>query len=132
MNAILEREFLSLLRSPKAVAIQAAVMILCGLLVIIRWPDGARVDFAVSRLGEIDGQPRQGGSSAQSLERGLGSIETDYINGEIVLLGRQHGIATPVNEAIQSAAHALATRRRAGRFSGDELRREIEGIARAS
>lgn len=53
MNAILEREFLSLLRSPKAVAIQAAVMILCGLLVIIRWPDGARVDFAGARSREV-------------------------------------------------------------------------------
>lgn len=92
----------------------------------------ARVAFAVSCLGEIDGRPRQGGSSAQSLERGLGSIETDYINGEIVMLGRQYGVPTPVNETIQAAAHALAIRRRTRPYSGDELRRASEGSARAS
>lgn len=47
---------------------------------------------------------RQGGSSWQSLARGLGSIETDYLNGEIVLLGRLHGVATPVNEVLQRVA----------------------------
>ncbi len=47
---------------------------------------------------------RQGGSSWQSLARGLGSIETDYLNGEIVLLGRLHGVPTPVNEVLQRAA----------------------------
>ncbi|MBL8850702.1 MAG: ABC transporter permease subunit [Planctomycetaceae bacterium] len=53
MNAILERELLSLLRSRKAFAIQAAVAILCGLLVLIRWPDGARVDLAGVRSREV-------------------------------------------------------------------------------
>ena len=28
-------------------------------------------------------------------------METDYLNGEIALLGRLHGIPTPVNEALQ-------------------------------
>lgn len=53
MNAILERELLSLLRSRKAFAIQAAVAILCGLLVLVRWPDGARVDLAGARSREV-------------------------------------------------------------------------------
>jgi 2-dehydropantoate 2-reductase len=54
------------------------------------------------------GSDRAGGSSWQSLERGVGSIEVDYLNGEIVLLGRLHGVPTPINEALQclSAAHA--------------------------
>jgi 2-dehydropantoate 2-reductase len=39
-------------------------------------------------------------SSWQSLARGTGSIEVDYLNGEIVLLGRIHGVATPVNERL--------------------------------
>ena len=38
-----------------------------------------------------------GGSSTQSLARGTGSIETDYLNGEIVLLGRLHGVPVPAN-----------------------------------
>ncbi|MET7458872.1 2-dehydropantoate 2-reductase N-terminal domain-containing protein [Nonomuraea sp. NPDC005501] len=49
----------------------------------------------------IDGVTRGGGSSWQSLARSSGSIETDYLNGEIVLLGRDHGVPTPVNEVLQ-------------------------------
>jgi 2-dehydropantoate 2-reductase len=49
----------------------------------------------------IEGQQRGGGSTWQSLERGLGSVETDYLNGEIVLLGRLHGVPTPANELMQ-------------------------------
>lgn len=52
--------------------------------------------------GKIDGAERiVGGSTWQSLERGAGSIETDYLNGEIVLLGKLHGVPTPVNRALQ-------------------------------
>lgn len=90
----------------------------------------ARVAFAVAAMGEIDGRPRSGGSSTQSLARGQGSIETDYINGEIVWLGRQHGVATPVNEAIQWAANELASRRRDRIFPPDELRARIDDLAR--
>lgn len=86
----------------------------------------ARVAFAVAAMGEIEGAPRTGGSSTQSLARGLSSIETDYVNGEIVLLGRTFGVPTPVNEAIVEAAHALASKRRVGPFTPAELRRGIE------
>ena len=49
----------------------------------------------------IGGAHRRAGSTWQSLERGLGTVETDYLNGEIVLLGRLHGVPTPVNELLQ-------------------------------
>ena len=49
------------------------------------------------RLQPVDGELRPGGSSWQSLARGVGTIETDYLNGEIVLLGRLHGVPTPAN-----------------------------------
>ena len=61
-------------------------------------------DFDSARRGNmmsiapVKGHTHPGGSSWQSLARGAGSIETDYLNGEIVLLGRLHGVATPVNE----------------------------------
>lgn len=51
-----------------------------------------------------------GSSSWQSLARGTGSIEADYLNGEIVLLGRLHGVPTPVNEMLQRVANDLAHR----------------------
>ncbi len=51
----------------------------------------------IMEMGEIAGAERGGDSSSQSLARGTGSIETDYLNGEIVLMGRLHGVPTPAN-----------------------------------
>ncbi len=56
----------------------------------------------------IAGKYRTGGSTHQSLERGTGHVETDWLNGEIVALGRLHGVATPVNAALQRVANAAA------------------------
>ncbi len=44
--------------------------------------------------------PHRGSSSWQSLARG-GTAEADYLNGEIVLLGRLVGFPTPVNAVLQ-------------------------------
>src|SRR6266849_2224173 len=58
------------------------------------------------------------GSSWQSLQRGLGSIEADFLNGEIVRLGRLHAIPTPYNQVLQEVANAMATRRdKPGKYS---------------
>jgi 2-dehydropantoate 2-reductase len=70
----------------------------------------------------IGGHERGGSSTWQSLARGTGTIETDYLNGEIVLLGRLHGVPTPLNEAIcrladDAVRHGLAP----GELSIDEL-----------
>jgi 2-dehydropantoate 2-reductase len=50
----------------------------------------------------------QGSSSWQSLARGTGTVEADWLNGEIVLLGRLHGVATPVNEVVRRLANRMA------------------------
>jgi 2-dehydropantoate 2-reductase len=60
------------------------------------------------RIGQIDGHQRVGSSSRQSLLRGTGSIEADYLNGEIAMLGHRYGVPTPVNEALQVWANRLA------------------------
>ena len=62
------------------------------------------------RLGvrEIAGRTRVGSSTWQSLARGTGAVEADYLNGEIVLLGRLHGVLTPVNELLNALAARLA------------------------
>jgi 2-dehydropantoate 2-reductase len=74
------------------------------------------------RLVEIDGAPRGGGSSWQSLNRGTGTIEADYLNGEIALLGRLHGVPTPLNDLLQRLANRFARERRAaGSLPFDEL-----------
>ena len=65
---------------------------------------------------------RPGSSSWQSLARGTGSIEADYLNGEIVLLGRIHGVPTPVNLLLQqTAARAAREGLRPGSLRVDEL-----------
>ncbi len=56
----------------------------------------------------VEGALRGGGSTWQSLARGAGSIETDDLNGEIVRLGEQHGVATPLNRALVSLARRAA------------------------
>ncbi|WP_328421880.1 ketopantoate reductase family protein [Streptomyces sp. NBC_00443] len=64
-------------------------------------------------LVPLDGAPRGGGSSWQSLTRGTGTIEADYLNGEIALLGRLHGVPTPLNDLLQRLANTFARERRA-------------------
>jgi 2-dehydropantoate 2-reductase len=65
------------------------------------------------RIQPVNGSPRGGGSSWQSLTRGTGSIEADYLNGEIVLLGREHGVPAPGNEMLQRLANQAARERKA-------------------
>jgi 2-dehydropantoate 2-reductase len=64
----------------------------------------------VLRIVPIDQRRRPGGSTFQSLARG-GTVEVDYLNGEIVLLGRLHDVPTPVNELLQRATHRAAAER---------------------
>ncbi|MCF3134961.1 ketopantoate reductase family protein [Streptomyces olivochromogenes] len=82
-------------------------------------------------LVPLEGAPRGGGSSWQSLSRGTGTIEADHLNGEIVLLGRLHGVPTPLNELLQRLANAFARERRApGSMPVAELvRRADEAVA---
>ncbi|GIE04791.1 hypothetical protein Adu01nite_61410 [Paractinoplanes durhamensis] len=56
------------------------------------------------RLAEIPGRPRGGNSTWQSLARS-GDSEIEFLNGEIVLLGRLHGVDTPANAAVQARLH---------------------------
>ena len=64
----------------------------------------------ILRIVPIDDQARPGASTWQSLARGL-PVEVDHLNGEIVLLGRLHGVPAPVNAMLQRATHdAVADR----------------------
>lgn len=56
--------------------------------------------------------PPGGSSSWQSLTRGTGTIEADYLNGEIALLGRLHDVPTPLNELLQHLANTCAREHR--------------------
>jgi 2-dehydropantoate 2-reductase len=69
-----------------------------------------------------------GGSSWQSVARGVGTVESDHLNGEIVLLGRLHGVPTPVNEALQRQANRIAHQRLPpGSMTEEEFLRSLDG-----
>ena len=74
-----------------------------------------RAEAGAFQMAAVNGQKRGGGSTWQSVERGLPSVETDYLNGEIVRIGRLHGVSTPVNAAIQAAMREVIRRSRAPR-----------------
>ena len=60
------------------------------------------------KAGKINGVGRQGDSSWQGLMRGNRDIEADYLNGEIIMLGRLHGVPTPANEVVLRLANRMA------------------------
>ena len=71
----------------------------------------------------------QGGSSWQSLARRAGSIEAEFLNGEVVLLGALHGVPTPVNALLQRlAVRAAADGTEPGTWRIEDLS-ELAGIA---
>ncbi|MBV9195135.1 MAG: ketopantoate reductase family protein [Solirubrobacterales bacterium] len=77
---------------------------------------------------EIGGRPRAGSSTLQSLVRGAGGVETDYLNGEVVLVGRLHGVPTPVNAALCRLAERHV---REGRPPSSLAAEEVLSAARA-
>ena len=78
---------------------------------------------SMSPMREIAGHARAGGSTWQSLARSAGSIETDYLNGEIALLGHLHGVPTPANAALQAITARMA---REGIAPGSMSAAEVE------
>ena len=79
-----------------------------GIQFVAEEVDDVRTRWHRIGVREIEGRERAGSSTWQSLTRGAGTVETDYLNGEIVLLGRLHGVRAPVNERLQSLARETA------------------------
>lgn len=76
---------------------------------------------------EVPGVVTVGGSTSQSLARGAGSVETDYLNGEISRLGRLHGVPTPVNDCLNRLGDQLA---RGGAAPGSMSVEALKGLLR--
>ncbi|PMB98171.1 ketopantoate reductase family protein [Brevibacterium luteolum] len=68
-------------------------------------------------LGEVAGVEEFASSSWQSLARGTGSIETDYLGGEIVRIGNTLGVPVGKNAFVMRWCRALA--------AGDDLAGQI-------
>jgi len=91
----------------------------------IRWVDVGRNDprrAAMLNMTEVAGRPRVGCSTTQSLRKSSGSVETDYLNGEISQIGRMHGVPTPLNNFVVSVAQKVARdREQAGSWTLEQL-----------
>jgi 2-dehydropantoate 2-reductase len=74
-----------------------------------------------------EGDTFLGGSTWQSLVKGASTVETDFFNGEILLLGRLHGIPTPANEFLQGySTTMLRSRQQPGSLTTEQLDAEWE------
>jgi 2-dehydropantoate 2-reductase len=72
---------------------------------------------------------RLGGSTWQSLSRGTGSIETDYLNGEIVRIAHRHGLEAPVNALLaRLGRQAVRDGRGPGWLAAADLTAMVEGL----
>lgn len=95
----------------------------------ITWRDIGENDprrKALLQSKPIPGADRVGSSTTQSLARNTGSIETDYLNGEIVLLGRLNDVPTPVNVYFSALAQRMIGEKLKPRsVSPAEVEREI-------
>lgn len=91
--------------------------------------DAAGIDCATAEelnargvsIKPVPGAEHAGGSTWQSMMRG-GSLETDYLNGEIAHLAALHGRDAPVNRMLQfAAAEAVRDGKKPGDITVDEL-----------
>jgi 2-dehydropantoate 2-reductase len=88
-----------------------------------------RRDHLLRHHDALEGVERRGGSTSQSLLRGASRLETDFLNGEIALLGRLHGVATPVNAALARIGARLARQgHAAGSWTPESLEAEVAAL----
>jgi 2-dehydropantoate 2-reductase len=79
----------------------------------------ARRHFHIAAAG---GQAYPGGSTWQSLVRDRAGVETDFLNGEVVLLAHQAGVRAPFNTlARRLVAQMAAKGEKPGRYTAAEL-----------
>jgi 2-dehydropantoate 2-reductase len=79
------------------------------------WPDFGAKPKATIRTEEQS-------STWQSLARQQGTVETEYLNGEVVRVAKTLGKTAPVNETITRLAHEMAVKReKPGRYTTAEL-----------
>jgi 2-dehydropantoate 2-reductase len=104
------------------------VLDVAGIALVSRQEDAERRGDII-RQAAVDGAARPGGSMWQSLARGAGSIEADYINGEIVRLARAMGAVAPVNVTLQRLCTAMIAQ---GRPPASLTEREVLDRVRAA
>jgi thiosulfate/3-mercaptopyruvate sulfurtransferase len=86
------------------------------------------IDLSGFSVQKIEGYERGGSSTWQSLRR-TGSNETDFLNGEVVLLARLGGLPAPANAAVQArVARAAREGTAPGSLGDDDLLRTVPAL----
>ncbi|QDC08031.1 ketopantoate reductase family protein [Oceanicola sp. D3] len=94
----------------------------------IAWEDVGKTERRAKHMQDRAGGDagRPGNSTTQSLARATGSVETDWLNGEIVQLARLHGVAAPLNARVQAlSVEMIAEGGKPGSLSVAELRERL-------
>lgn len=83
------------------------------------------------RSQPIGGKQRGASSTWQSVLRGHSTIEVDYLNGEISLLGRLHDVPTPYNDVVRREAVLMAAgNKKPGSMTLEELNSAVEAASK--
>ena len=91
----------------------------------IRWIGGEELaqqwpEITIKPRGSLN--TKEQSSTWQSLARRQGTVETDFLNGEIVRLAEQLGVQAPVNETLLRISQQMATKHELpGKYSSTEL-----------
>ena len=91
------REIMRLLRTEALTVFQAAGHECASV-------EESRPRFNLVKRGDVEGAPRGGSSTWQSQARGLSTLETPFLNGEICQLARTNGLAAPINALVMQWA----------------------------
>ncbi len=86
---------------------------------LVNWmPSGIAGRIAAAKVRQLTTEWPLWGSTLQSIQRGR-PTEIDYLNGEIVELGKRYGEATPLNAKVVELVHQVE---RTGQFlSGEQI-----------
>ena len=106
-------------REAREVLSRAGIQWIAGEELAQKWPE-----ITVQPRASLD--TREQSSTWQSLARQQGTVETDFLNGEIVRLARQNGMQAPVNEKLLRISKQMASKQiLPGRYTATELCRII-------
>ena len=106
------------------IRLESLLEVSIGLTKLINWmPSGIAGRIAAAKVRRLTTVWPLWGSTLQSIQRGR-PTEIDYLNGEIMELGKRYGEDTPLNTKIVELVHQVE---RTGQFlSVDEIRQAFE------
>jgi len=99
----------------------------------IRWISGDELAKEWPKIrsplrGSLDTEAQS--STWQSLARQQGSVETEFLNGEVVRLAKKIGMLAPINEKLLCISQEMAANReKPGKYTPNQLR-QILGLAK--